>query len=87
MKNKDMYFTTYDLNLAAVCVASGLPLENLERNPHGKSLFFFSHSTQLDEVIRDYWRGKLRINPVELFNALKSIKNRMYSGYDDGNFS
>lgn len=77
--SKSQYFTTSDLNLSAVLVANGFPLEHLDKSVKGRSTFYFTKTDQLDELIDSYWRTDLCIEPQSLFNSLKAIKNRMYS--------
>lgn len=79
MSKQKQFFTTSDLNLSAVLVANGFLLESIEKDDFGKSTFYFSKSKQLDQLIEKYWRLELSIEPHELFNSLKALKNRMYS--------
>jgi hypothetical protein len=81
MPSVNDFFTTYDLNLSAVLVASGFPLDSLEKPNSGKALFYFARSAELDEVVQLYWAQQIRLNPHALFNALKFLKNRIYSSY------
>lgn len=78
-KNKTKTYTTYNLNLASVFVALGLTLQDIEKNVSGKSLFIFNQSKQLNETIEKYWRKELLIEPQQLFDSAKFIKNRLYS--------
>lgn len=75
------YFTTYDLNLAAVLVAHGHVLEKVDKQERGKALFYFSQTVKLEELIDKYWKRKLKMDPQDLFTSLKVIKNRLYSNY------
>ena len=77
LKLNDIYQTS-DLALAAV-IALWYPLEAIDRtqNPH-KALFLFKRDEQLDQCVDSYWRGELKINPMEYFNSLKNIKARLY---------
>lgn len=79
--NEEIYFTTYDLNLAAVLVAHGFVLEEVKKQEKGKALFCFSDTQQLKKLIDKYWKQKVRMNPQDLFTSLKVIKNRIYSSY------
>ena len=79
-QNKD-YFTTYDLNLSALLVALNFPLEKIEKNNTRKALFHFKKSKELDQLVANYWKQEVKINPQKLFDALKFIKNRLYSDY------
>ena len=81
MKNAYKYFTTYDLNLSAVLVSQNFTLEEVEKSGSGKALFYFKKSDELLELIDRYWKNQLQISPQALFTSLKSIKNRLYSGW------
>ncbi len=80
MGNKE-YFSTSDLNLSAVLVANGFPLEDLEKVSSGKSTFHFSKSKDLDKLVKQYLRFELTIEPHRLLNSLKALKNQMYNEY------
>jgi len=77
--SRDKHFSTSDLNLSAVLVANGFPLEYILKDDLSKATFYFLKSKQLDELIDKYWRLELVIEPHDLFNSLKALKNRMYS--------
>lgn len=72
------YYSTSDLALAAV-ISLWYPLEAIDRteNPH-KSQFLFKRDKELDQLVASYWHGELKINPQSYFNAIKSIKARLY---------
>lgn len=74
-------FQTQDLNLSAVLIAQGFNLKQVIKNPDGKSTFFFAGSEKIGSIIQDYWSNNLLVNPQEIFNALKLLKNRIYSNY------
>lgn len=74
-------FQTQDLNLSAVLIAQGFNLQKVVKNPDGKSTFCFANRKDIASFIDAYWRNELLINPQELFNALKLLKNRIYSNY------
>lgn len=83
MSQENQAFQTQDLNLSAVLIAKGFILESVLKNFTGKSTFCFSQDKEITEVIQQYWNNKLLINPQELFNALKLLKNRIYSDYQN----
>jgi len=83
MSQENQIFQTQDLNLSAVLIAKGFILESVLKNFTGKSTFCFSQDETITEVIQQYWNNKLLINPQELFNALKLLKNRIYSDYQN----
>jgi len=73
---KDSYQTA-DLALAAA-ISLFCPLEAIDKkNPH-KAQFLFKKTDKLDEIVENYWQGKLRVDPASYFNALRVIKARLY---------
>lgn len=74
-------FQTQDLNLTAVLIVESFRLEDIEKNKEGKATFIFHNSVSLQTKISQYWNNELLVNPQDLFNALKFLKNRIYSNY------
>lgn len=74
-------FTTQDLNLSAVLIAKGYTLQDVIKTKSGKSTFCFDGSSDIHQLIQDYWSNNLLVNPQAIFNALKLLKNRIYSNY------
>lgn len=71
------FYRTADLALATA-ISLFYPIEAVDRqNPH-KAQFLFKRDTQLDELIENYWRGELKVEPQAYFNALRVIKARLY---------
>jgi hypothetical protein len=81
-------YKTKDVYIASTLIARGLKQYRIERN--GRQCFFifspeiedtptgFSPVTFLEMEIEQYWSGNLLVDPKELFNAFKELKNRMY---------
>lgn len=76
--NQDL-FTTYDLGLSAALVAAGFHLETLDRSHPSRVLFIFLRNDQVDQAVNDYWGNDMTLPPQEYFNAMKSLKNQIYS--------
>ena len=79
MSKSNPYFITSDLNLTTVLVTSSFPLERFEKVQSKKAQFYFLRTEQLQQIVDQYWRSELRIEPQDLFHNLKSLKNRIYS--------
>lgn len=79
--NKQQFFITSDLSLSAVLVAHGFVLDKVEKTSTGKSKFLFEYSENIEKLIDKYWKGKVKMNPQDIFVSLKVIKNRLYSSY------
>jgi hypothetical protein len=77
--SNDNQFSSYDLGLAASLVCSGFPVDYLDKsNPH-KVGFFFQRIDGLDQAIQLYWADQLQVPALSYFNAIKMLKNRIYS--------
>ena len=71
------FFSTADLSLASAIFLFH-PLEAVDSQNPRRAEFLFKRSQELDELIEKYWRGELRIDPRAYFDALRSIKARLY---------
>lgn len=83
MKENKNLFTTYNLNFSAVLVASDFKLQRVDKGLGAKALFCFENTTKLQAVNDKYWRKELKIEPQLLFDSLKFLKNRLYSGLEN----
>jgi hypothetical protein len=81
MTIKQEVFETQDLNLSATLIVQGYKLENVHKGLDGKATFKFTSNPNLQLAIQKYWNNELLVNPQDLFNALKFLKNRIYSNY------
>ncbi len=54
------------------------PIEKIEKITPHKAQFTFNHTKKLDSLIKQYWQGKLRVEPANYFNQLKINKGRIY---------
>jgi hypothetical protein len=73
------YFTTYDLGLSAALVAVGFALDQLDNADPRKVKFVFRRKSGLDAVIQNFWGNSCQVDAQTYFNALKMLKNRIYS--------
>jgi hypothetical protein len=69
---------TADLALTAALCVHGFAIEKVERVTPTRSVFIFSKSDQLEEIIERYWRRELTVEPQEYFDQLKVLKARIY---------
>ncbi len=79
--NNDDFLKTHDLNISAVLVAFGHPLDHIERQDNGRVLFCFKASPAAKKTAQSYWKQEIKINPQKLFDSLKFLKNRLYSDF------
>ncbi len=80
--NDGELYKTADLALVAVLLLfTPDSLHICDRsNPH-KVLFAFRRSAELDELVSQYWKRELAVEPQDFFNQLKQAKVRIY-GHD-----
>lgn len=73
---KEIYRTT-DMSLAAALLLY-IPLEALDRTDRRRAYFIFPRSRELDALIEAYWQGQLKVEPRAHFEAIKTLKTRLY---------
>lgn len=72
-------FRSFDLGLSAALVSAGFSLLSLDRENLRKVQFIFRRSDGIDEIVEQYWDDRLEIKARTYFDALKMLKNRIYS--------
>jgi hypothetical protein len=76
--NQEHLYSTSDLSLSAT-ISLFIPLWAVNKdNPNQKAEFLFKREQGLDEIIENFWRGELRVDPLKYFLAIKAIKSRLY---------
>jgi hypothetical protein len=81
MKNElsnNEYFQTSDLTLCATLCCFGYIVDTIDNNNPSKSIFFIKRNNKLDDVIKNFWQHKLKVEPSVFFNWIKELKNRIY---------
>lgn len=78
MKNKNKFYKTKDCLISATLDCLGAKLSSTEWD-NGSLYFFFEDYDSCEEIINKYYRGELRVNPKDLFNASKNIKSIIYN--------
>jgi hypothetical protein len=80
--NNNKYYKTTSLPLAAAIQAvSTSKLELVERNNSSqKAVFIFDRTKDpsFDEIVARFWSSSLPIDAATYFNAIKSVKSRLY---------
>lgn len=73
-------FETHDLALSAALVAFGYSLSHVHKAPgETRAIFVFVRSSSLDDAIQQYWADDLLLSPRRYYDALRSVKTRLYS--------
>lgn len=77
--HENQFFQTSDFPLAISLSCMGFALEAVDKtNKQGRSSFVYQHSSALDEVVRQFWKNELRIEPNAFFQATKFLKQNLY---------
>jgi len=76
----ESFFRTFDLGLTAALVALEETIDAIDKGPRSnKAEFVFKRTVSLEQIVAEYWDYDLAIEPQSYFNALKAVKNRLYS--------
>jgi hypothetical protein len=75
----DRYFTTHDLGASAALIVQGYELASLDKGVPQKVKFIFKGGAGISRCLQDYWDNKLQGSLQDYFNALKRLKNQIYS--------
>ena len=71
------YFSTSDLALAAV-LSLWFAVEGVDRQNPRRSQFLFAQNEKVQEAVRAYWHGELKVEPQQFFNQIRVLKTRLY---------
>ena len=76
--NENETFISSDLAIVAA-LSLHFPIEAIDkRNPY-KAYFIFQRTEALDRLVKAYYRGEHKEDPIKYFQQLKTIKSRIYS--------
>ncbi len=67
------------MGLASALVQVGFPLRELDRSNGKKVEFIFTKTPELEEAVKRFWSGELMVSAQDYFEAIRSVKNRIYS--------
>jgi hypothetical protein len=75
-----MFYGISDLGCAAALVCLGFGITSLDRVQNPKRVsFIFRSSKEIQEAVRAYWSGTLRVDARRFFESTKSLKSRLYN--------
>ena len=72
-------FTTYDLGISAALLCAGFELVSVEKENPRKALFVFRRVDGIEEITDGYLSDKLEVKARSFFDAIKALKNKLYS--------
>ncbi len=76
LSKKDFYQTT-DLACATV-LSLFFPLESVDKADPRRAHFIFKRSPKLEQLIEQYRKQELKVEPRAYFDQLKALKTRLY---------
>ena len=74
----NFFFRTSDLALATAISVLGIAVEAMQQSDSERMFFIFTKSDKLTDIVNQFWRGELRVDPLAYFNQLKVLKTRIY---------
>lgn len=78
--NEDDDYQTHDLALAATLLEQSCSLIKLDKtNPRRVVFVFDGEDGTVAEMVADYWKDHLTVNPRTYFDTLKHLKTRIYA--------
>lgn len=77
--DNEHFFCTFDLGLSTALVSVGFSLVSLNRENLRKIQFIFRRGDGLDKMVDAYWADRLEVKARTYFDAMKMLKNRLYS--------
>lgn len=80
-RDSDETLPVKDLNVASYLLASGeVVLVKSERKDRNLVLFHFSPKDKAESLISSYWSDTASLSPRNVFAALRSLKDLIFSG-------
>jgi hypothetical protein len=78
--SQEEFFSTFDLGLtsALFCLEHELYAVDKDNNPN-KAQFIFRRDKTIERDIEAYWNAQLKLNARSYFDAIRCVKNRLYS--------
>lgn len=77
ISKQENFYNTSDLALATV-ISLFYPIKEVDKTNPRKALFLFCRDEKLDELVEEYWNGRLKVEPQQFFNQLRIVKARLY---------
>ena len=74
-----LVFTTYDLGVSSALLCIGFELLSLDKGNPRKALFVFKREDGIEDFANQYFTDQLEVKARSFFDALKALKNKLYS--------
>jgi len=75
--NNNYIYRSADLALCAM-IFLYKPLAGIDKQNPRRAEFLFERSQELNDLVERFWRRELKVDPRAYFDALRSIKARLY---------
>ena len=75
---EDDYYKTNDLALAGA-ISLWYSLAAIDKQNPSKVVWIFEKDEQLLELLEQYWRNELKVEPQAYFYQIKKLKNQIYN--------
>lgn len=77
MQKQEQFIRCSDMALIAT-LALYYPIESVDKTNPRKAQFLFCRNADLDQMVEQYWRGELSVEPQQFVNQLRIVKSRLY---------
>lgn len=78
MKNIEKFYKTKDYLLASVLDCLGVKLDKVQWEDNSLH-FFFEDYYDCEQIIDNYYRGELKVNPKSLFDSSRNIRTMIFN--------
>lgn len=78
MNTKISRFQTESFPLATLLLCEGYPIVSIDKTNPRRAIFIFETTDSLMELIDDYRKGLVRVNPKTYYYTQKEIKELLY---------
>lgn len=72
-------YKTTDLGLSATLTVVGFPVLDIDKTNPRRVVFLFEASDELDDSVKKYWSGELKVSANSLLDGIKYLKALIYS--------
>ncbi len=72
----DLYSTS-DTALATSIIASGIPVEHMERKGDGRVYFYFCEELDVSPIANRFWAKSLQVDAQTILTEFKILKQRI----------
>jgi hypothetical protein len=76
-EHRSSFFETSDLPLAVTLLTLGIPLVSLDTSNPSRVIFQFQQTEETQQIVSQYWEGKLTVEPKTFLNTQRELKARI----------